>query len=295
VEIYNLATARFAGFKPATVDEVLRRYAAKDFEAATRLYAEQDGRIVAYTSFAMNGRLSVPWCRPGTSDVPSVLMQATLDRMRGRGLKRAWAAYRADWLEVQRLLEWFGFRRDAEVINFVANIAELPREILLEGCTVEGARSELARDILQLDPLAFGVADPEELAAAWWNSPYLSGHEIFAARRMGRLLGVGIAVINPSYADPTRVDAAMPCFRLGAIGTESERTKRINGLFSYVAPAGANNQQIGQLLLGEACRRLTQAGLRHVAAQCRSDRPAVAFYRRLFQVQGSFPIFVREL
>src|SRR5207248_1968744 len=52
-----------------------------------------------------------------------------------------------------------------------------------------------------------------------------------------RTRGIAVAIANREYADPTKLDAAMPCFRLGALGTESERHKRVNGLYSCLFEA----------------------------------------------------------
>jgi hypothetical protein len=99
-------------------------------------------------------------------------------------------------------------------------------------------------------------------------------------------------VARAGYADPARVDPAMPCFRLGAFGTERERHKRINGMFSCLFEDPTD----GDALLAEAIRRLESAGLDRIAAQAPSDRPElIAFYDRHFQRQGEFPIVARKL
>ena len=97
---------------------------------------------------------------------------------------------------------------------------------------------------------------------------------------------------NRGFADPTKLDSAMPCFRLGALGTERERHKRVNGMFSCVFEA----ESAGEILLAEGARRLRQAGLTHMAAQAASDAPEIcAFYDRYFDRQGEFPILSRPL
>ena len=107
------------------------------------------------------------------------------------------------------------------------------------------------------------------------------------------MLGASLLVTSDRFADPSKIDAAMPCFRLGAFGTERERHKRINGLFSCVFLDEAE----GELLLSAPdWSRARQAGLTHVAAQAPSDSPALcAFYDRHFQRQGAFPILARHL
>ena len=123
VAIYNTATTGLPGFKVATVEEVARRHRAADFDPGTKLYAELDGRVVGYISFSTSGRISVPWCLADAAEARGPLMSAALCALKGRGLARAWAAYRADWTGVRSQLESYGFRLDHEVINFVAALA----------------------------------------------------------------------------------------------------------------------------------------------------------------------------
>ena len=90
----------------------------------------------------------------------------------------------------------------------------------------------------------------------------------------------------------TKIDPAMPCFRLGALGTELQRHKRVNGLF----PCIFATEPAGEILLGEAVRRLESAGLTYIAAQTPSNEPGlVAFYDRYLRRQGSFPILGRDV
>src|SRR5262249_1889585 len=97
VSIYNEAAAALPGFKPATLDEVRRRCRAADFSPAMRLYAEEADQVVGYATFADSGRINFPWCRKGHEACATPLFQRTIEAMRQRGLKRAFAAYRADW------------------------------------------------------------------------------------------------------------------------------------------------------------------------------------------------------
>jgi hypothetical protein len=297
VAIYNAATRELPGFKTATADEVLKRYRSPNFDPRTKLYAVQDGRVVGYGSFSENGRVSVPWCLPEAIEAARPIMEEMLRAMRQRGQKQAWAAYRADWDDVRRLLESFDFQIAREIVNFVAELTKLPRQTVRPPFCIKALERNDVSETYKLDPAAFGVTSEESLAEAWMDGPYMSGDSLFGLHDgTGRIAGAALAVINPQFADPTKIDSAMPCFRLGAIRTESERTKRVNGLFSYVARAGAENDQFGRWLLAEACRRCEAASLVHVAAQCPSDRPAeMAFYHKYFQPQKSFPVFVREL
>ena len=85
----------------------------------------------------------------------------------------------------------------------------------------------------------------------------------------------------------------MPCFRLGAFGTERERHKRVNGLFSCVF---VDEDEATLLLTAALAPQASRSGLTHVAAQAPSDAIALcAWYDRHFQRQGSFPIVSRRL
>ncbi len=99
-------------------------------------------------------------------------------------------------------------------------------------------------------------------------------------------------VVDLAFADPTKIDAAMPCFRLGAFGTERERHKRVNGLFSCVF---ADESEADSLLTAALSLAAGPMRLTHLAAQAPSDAVALcAWYDRTFQRQGAFPIMARS-
>src|SRR5439155_5093241 len=95
--IYNEASAALPKFKAATLDEVRRRCKAADFDPGTRFFAIEDGMAVGYATFAANGRVSYPWCRKGQETQAEPLFAHVLQAMRGRGMTKAFAAYREDW------------------------------------------------------------------------------------------------------------------------------------------------------------------------------------------------------
>src|SRR5205823_8591374 len=107
------------------------------------------------------------------------------------------------------------------------------------------------------------------------------------------LRGAGLLVVNDRFADPTQVDAAMPCFRFGSFGTERQRHKRLNGLFS----AAFRDEADGELLLAWlVATRARPSGLSLIAAQAASDVPGLCdWYDRYFKRQGSFPMLARRL
>ena len=84
----------------------------------------------------------------------------------------------------------------------------------------------------------------------------------------------------------------MPCFRLGAFGTERERHKRVTGLFSCVFADPSRGKPAA--LRRARIRWPDVPGLTHIAAQAPSDAVSLCeWYDRFFERQGSFPILSR--
>ncbi len=296
-EIYNRAAEGLPGFKPTSVEEIERRYRAIDPDPGAKFYAlNDDGDVVGYALLNLNGRISVPWCLPGAESVREPLLEAVLDELRRRGISEAWAAYRADWEPSLEFLREQGFETTRQIINYIAEVGNLPDQEVPEGCSIIR--------LSQVDlPSSIGTGanpiTPEEAAEFrrfYLENPFIEPSNLFALieTREGRTLGAGLAIINRAFADPNRIDPAMPCYRLGAFGTERQRHKRVNGLVSC---SFANDDEAnGEILLAEASRRLQAAGLSHAAAQGSSDNPhLIAFYDRYFEKQGGFPILSRRL
>jgi GNAT superfamily N-acetyltransferase len=284
--IYNAATGTLPGFKPANPDEVARRYRTIDPDPSSKRFAVEGDEVVGYAALNPNGRISAPWCLPEAQAARALLLDALLDEARRRGLAEVWAAYRADWEPALAFLRAHGFVPSREMINYVATTDRLPRRPIPEGRVIEPLRREDLPRLVTLGRGLFGGVAP--------SNPYLDAEGLFALRTIGdgEIRGAALLVARPGYAEPTRIDASMPCFRLGAFGTERERHKRVNGLFSCVF----DDPETAETLLSEAVRRLTLAGASHVAAQAPSDRPdLVAFHDAFFDRQGSFPILSRRL
>jgi hypothetical protein len=116
------------------------------------------------------------------------------------------------------------------------------------------------------------------------------------SRTDGQPTSLGVLIENAEYADPYKVDTSMPCFRLGAFGTEGLHVKRINGMFSFLARADRDANMHGLELLGYAASRLDASDLATMAAQAPSDQQHLfRFYQQYFRRQGSFPIYERAL
>jgi hypothetical protein len=130
------------------------------------------------------------------------------------------------------------------------------------------------------------------------HNPYFppSAVRVFRRRADGTPIGLSVLVENTAYADPAQIDPAMPCFRLGAVGTEGMQTKRVNGLFSLAAADSRDFVPIALDLLGDAALRMQETQASSLAAQVPSDAPhLLRFYKQYFRGQGSFPIFERSL
>ena len=180
------------------------------------------------------------------------------------------------------------------MINYVAELSRLPRAAVPEGWVVAPMeRGELA-EVRAMGEGIFSEESFESLEEFYWGNPYFAPESLFVVKGEadGEILGAAQVIDNPEYADPTKLDAAMPCFRLGTLGTERERHKRVRGMFSCIF----TDEPAGEVLLAEAVRRMERAGLTHVAAQV-SSTPArmTHFYDRYFTRQGSFPILSRRL
>jgi hypothetical protein len=294
VAIYNASAAGLPGFKPANEEEVERRYRAGDWDPTAKLYAVEGGEVIGYAVFNANGRISYPWCRSGAEDVQGPLLETVLTAMRERGLDEAWTAYRGDWEPVLTFFQNHGFECGRTVINYVAPIAELPRAPIPEGLAIRPLERGDLPQVVELGHGLFGGA-LRELESFFFANSYFEPSALYVLtpeEDAGRVLAGALLVSHQGYADPTKIDAGMACFRLGTLGTEGQRHKRVNGLFSCVFASAEE----GVVLLGEAVRRLESACVDHIAAQAPSDQPAlIALYDRYLQRQGSFPILRRRL
>src|SRR5262245_145542 len=124
--VYNAAAARLPGFHPVTADQVRRAAAARAADHATRLCAENDGRLVGYAAFEPTGRVHPPWCLPGFERVAHPLFGAALRALAECRVDRAFAACRADWTDHVEFLEDHGFAKVRDVVNFSQSIGDLP-------------------------------------------------------------------------------------------------------------------------------------------------------------------------
>ena len=297
--IYNEAAADLPRFKPASLEEVNRRHRARDFDPDARFFAEVDGRPVGYATFHANGRVNFPWCRTGHEQAAGPLFQRILQAMRDRRLKSAFAAYRSDWTAQKDFFQAHGFELVREMVNFVLDPADMPTRPGRRSNPLTALRREDIPALFEMGANVIRSPTPQELEQHLFKNPYFPPDSLFVLRSRtdDSPLAVGILVTDLTYADPNQVDAAMPCFRLGAFGTEGMQTKRLNGLFSFLSKDQRSVSPLALDLLGHATFQLEEAGGGgSLAAQVPSDVSyLLRFYHSYFRRQGSFPIFERAL
>jgi hypothetical protein len=297
--VYNTAAAALPRFKPATSLEVQRRVRGRDFDPGTRFYAEVNGRVVAYCVCHTNGRVSYPWALPGAEPAQEPLLARALALLRQHQVTRAFAAYRSDWPTINDFFVQHGFTLAREMVNFVVHFSDMPTPAANAGNLFTPLRPDDMPALLALAPGVLRLRTPQALQKYLLENPYFPPQALFVLRSRSdnSPLAVGIIVDDPGYADPETLDSNMPCFRLGAFGTEGLQTKRVRGLFSFLARLDKSIHSVGMDLLGHAAYRLHQADdLGSFAAQVASDVPLLlSFYQRTFRRQGSFPVYERDL
>jgi hypothetical protein len=298
VSIYNEAASELPKFKPATLDEIRRRARGADYDLTARFLAVVDGLPVGYAAFQANGRVSYPWCRKGHEAAAQPLLERVLQVMKERGLTRAFTAYRSDWAEQQQFFHNNGFQLRREMVNYVLDLVEMPTPMARPSSSVGPVTPDDVPAILAMGGNILQLQERAALEQYLFHNPYFSADSVFVlrSRQGGPALATGIVIANPAYANPRQVDAAMPCFRLGAFGTEGMTTKRINGMFSFVTADAREAQPFALDLLGYAAFKLQDTGVETFAAQAPSDAAyLLRFYKQYFQRQGSFPILERSL
>jgi hypothetical protein len=299
VAIYNEAAGGLPKFKPASTQDVLRRVTAKDFDPSMKLFAVDGGQPVAYGVLNANGRVSYPWCCPGFEALAEPMFDEMIRTMKQRGFKKVFAAYRGDWSSVLEFFQQHGFQKARDMVNYVLDVVDTPTVPARRTSNVSPLERSDVPALCGLAPHTLRCRTAQELEQHLFNNAYFAPESLFALRGRTdkKLLGAGILVTNPTYADPKMVDAAMPCFRLGAFGTEGMQTKRIKGLFSFLCRDEAGCGAVAVELMAHAANLLQDSDdISALAGQVPSDAPhLMRFYQTVFRRQGSFPVLERDL
>jgi hypothetical protein len=294
--VYNTAAARLPGFRPVTPDQVRRLTTTRAAEPATRLCAEDDGRLVGYVSFEPNGRIQCPWCLPGHEKLAHQLFGAALRTLHERKVPKAFAACRPDWAHQVEFLEDHGFAKVRDVVNFTQSFADLPTMFQRPGLNVTVVKPQDVPEIERLVP-GFLRLQGKALEDHFLGNPAFPNDAVFVLRRRtGEVMGVGVLIDDASFASVDGVDPRNPTYWSGAFGTEGLTAKKVNGLFSFLAAPGKDALLIGQDLLWYGTSRMETNTFEFLAAQVPSDVPhLLGFYEKYFEKQGSFPVFERDL
>jgi hypothetical protein len=299
VAIYNEAAGGLTKFKPASTQDVLRRVTAKDFDPSMKLFAVDGGQPVAYGVFNANGRVSYPWCRPGFEALAEPLFDEVLRTMKQRGFQKVFAAYRGDWSSVLEFFQQHGFHKAREMVNFVLDVIDTPTVPARRTSSVSPLERSDVPALFALAPQTLRSRTAQQLEQHLFDNPYFGPDEVFVLRSRSdkKPLAAGILITDPTYADPKMVDAAMPCFRLGAFGTEGMHTKRIKGLFSVLCRDESACGAVAVELMAHAANLLHDSDdIAALAGQVPSDAPnLLRFYQTVFRRQGSFPVLERDL
>lgn len=288
--IYNAAASRLPGFVPVSAEEIRRGPTGRNQSQTFRLYADDDGAVVAYLTFETSGRIHVPWCMPGHEKMAHVLLTSALHALDQRKVRRAIATCRADWVDQIEFFEDHEFDHMRDMVNFTQSIGDLPTMFQRPGLDVGMLRRD---DIDAIGRIVPGLLQLKgsELANYFFGNGGFPADAFYVLRKDGAIRGVGLLIDDASFAKVENLDAHAPVFRLGAFGTESLPSKRVNGLFSFLAAPGKEANLIGQDLLWYGTSRMESNTFETLAAQVPSDAPHLLnFYQRYFREQARFPV-----
>src|SRR5947208_1187925 len=83
-----------------------------------------------------------------------------------------------------------------------AEVARLPRRPVPDGQRIAPwERRDVAR-LLELGAGLFDGDDPDRLGTFFWENPHLPPDALFALRRGDATLGLGLAIVATTFADP---------------------------------------------------------------------------------------------
>jgi hypothetical protein len=291
--IYNAAAARLPGFRPVSADDVRRSMNGR-FEPSTRFFAEEGGQVIGYAGFDPTGRVHYPWCLPGHEKLSHLLFGAVLRSLASRQVSRAYAACRPDWADQQEFFEDHGFSPAREVVNFTQSISDLPTMFQRPGLNVTLIQPDDVPAVEAIVPGYLRLAG-RRLADYLLRNPAFPADAVYVLRKKdGTPQGVGVLIDNGAYPGVESLDPQSPNYWFGAFGTEGLPGKKVNGLFSFLAPEGRDAQLIGQDLLWYGTSRMETNTFELLAAQAPTDAPhLMAFYERYFEKAGSFTVYER--
>lgn len=296
--VFNAACGGLPGHKPALPDDVKKRTRARGFDPATRFYAEDGGKVVGYCTFHADGRMSYPWCLPGQDAHAEPLYAAVIGAMKGRGFRRAYAAYHKDWAAPAQFFPAHGMPKIRDMVNFYQELTDMPTMVTRPSSPITPFETADLPHLHAMAPELWHGMTEKELWRHVLENPYFPPESLFVirARADRKPLAVGLLVESPGFADPKALDSSQPCFRHGAFGGEWAQTKRVNGMFSFAAAKDRSAFAFALDMMSHAASKLDETSAHAVAAQVPSDVPhLLMFYQSHFRRQGSFPVYEMKL
>ena len=211
VGIFNEAAAGLPKFKAATLDEIRRRTHGPEFDPSAQFFAVVNGRPMAYATFQANGRVAYPWCRKGCEALAEPLLERVLAEMKSRGLKKAFAAYRADWTPQRDFFLARGFRHTHDMVNFMLDLADMPTPAASAARAIMPLNREDLPALAALAPNVLRITDPAELERYFLHNPYFPPDAAVVLRGRGK----GTSRRPPCWSStplmPTRPSLTPPC------------------------------------------------------------------------------------
>src|SRR5262249_7272106 len=153
-----------------------------DFDAQLRFYAVAGDRPVGYVTCQANGRVSYPWCRHGHESQAEPMFDQAISTLKQRGVKRAFAAYRADWPVQRAFLEGHGFKQTREIINYVLDLTEMPTPGAGTSANISPLTGADMPAVPDLGKGIFRTADVSVLTQHFLQNPYYPADAVFAYR-----------------------------------------------------------------------------------------------------------------
>src|SRR5204863_190064 len=150
-----------------------------------------------------------------------------------------------------------GLAKARDVFSYTLDLMNLPTLVSRPTLQVTELRPEDVPALRDLAPGLIRVPD-EQLRQHLFANPFFEPRALEALRRRedGALRAAGLMLEDASFADPHQLDPLEPVFRHGAFGNEGLPTRRVNGLFSFVAPPGREAIPLGLDLLGMLAHRI---------------------------------------
>src|SRR5207248_9836742 len=173
----------------------------------------------------------------------------------GEGL----AASRGGWAVQWDFFMAHGFSRARDIVNFTIDLADMPTPAAIATSNFAAVTPADVPAILALAPMALRSRTAEEFERHLLRNAYFGPESVYVLRnRASEAVAAGVLIHKDDYANPRLIDAGMPCFRLGAFGTEGMSVKRVDGLFSFLTRAGADTNALALTLMSEADRKSTR-------------------------------------